>query len=247
MTVPTRRATVLMAVCAAVALGIGVLLRPAPTALPRTGTGDAALAALGREVVGPVAAARAPLDAPPGTYSNMGFAVLGSALAAAVDRPSAQLITERVLTPLGMSGAAVVTTPDALGPRDLTGETTGGRRADPWAGEGIAPAGSVRADIADTSRLARALLVGDAPGIDALRPRADLGAPDRIGWAWLSRPDPVTGRAVVWHNGGTGGFTSFLGVDREAGVAVVVLSALGAPDDTTTAGFELLRRMGGAR
>jgi hypothetical protein len=53
MTVPTRRATVLMAVCAAVALGIGVLMRPAPTTLPRTGTGDAALAALGRDVVRP--------------------------------------------------------------------------------------------------------------------------------------------------------------------------------------------------
>ena len=75
----------------------------------------------------------------------------------------------------------------------------------------------MRADVADAARLARALLVGDAPGIDALRPRADF-APDRIGWAWLSRPDPVTGRTVVWHNGGTGGFTSFLGVDREAGV-----------------------------
>jgi len=87
---------------------------------------------------------------------------------------------------------------------------------------------------------------GDAPGIDALRPRADF-APDRIGWAWLSRPDPVTGRTVVWHNGGTGGFTSFLGVDRQAGVAVVVLSAVGAPDETTPAGFALLRRLGGAR
>ena len=53
MTVPTRRTTVLMAVCAAVALGIGVLMRPAPTTLPRTGTGDATLAALGRDVVRP--------------------------------------------------------------------------------------------------------------------------------------------------------------------------------------------------
>jgi len=188
------------------------------------------------------AAARAPLDAPPGTYSNLGFA----ALAAAADRPYPQLLTERVLTPLGMTAAAVPTSPRELGPRDLSGETTGGRRADPWAGEGIAPAGSVRADIADTARLARALLVGDAPGIDAVRPRADF-APDRIGWAWLSRPDPVTGRTVVWHNGGTGGFTSFLGVDREAGVAVVVLSAVGAPDETTPAGLSLLRQLGGAR
>jgi CubicO group peptidase (beta-lactamase class C family) len=361
MTVPTRRATVLMAVCAAVALGLGVLTRPAPTTLPSTRTGDAALAALGREVVGPDrpalavaavtpdrtrtavlgaapdarfeigsitkgvtgllfadmiargevaptttvgallpvegplagvtveqlathrsglpsvpggvgpslrgwwsalsagnpypystaqivdAAADARLDAPPGTYSNLGFAVLGAALAAAADRPHAELVTERVLTPLGMTGAAVVTTPDALGPRDLTGETPGGRRADPWAGEGIAPAGSVRADIADTARLARALLVGDAPGIDALLPRADL-APDRIGWGWLSRPDRVSGHTVVWHNGGTGGFTSFLGVDRHAGVAVVVLSAVGeSPDTTTLAGFALLRRLSGAR
>jgi hypothetical protein len=54
----------------------------------------------------------------------------------------------------------------------------------------------VRADITDTARLARALLVGDAPGIDALRPRADF-APDRIGWAWLSRPDRATGDTVV--------------------------------------------------
>ena len=53
MTVPTGRATVLMAVCAAVALGLGVLTRPAPTTRSSTGTGDAALAALGREVVGP--------------------------------------------------------------------------------------------------------------------------------------------------------------------------------------------------
>ena len=110
----------------------------------------------------------------------------------------------------------------------------------------MAPAGGVRADVADMARLARALLIGEAPGVDALRPRADL-APDRIGWAWLSRPDPVTGRTVVWHNGGTGGFTSFLGVDRQAGVAVVVLSAVGAPDETTPAGFALLRQLGGTR
>jgi len=359
MNVSTRR-TVLVSVCAAVALAVAALVRPAPSTLPRTGNSDPELAALAREVVGPGrpalavaavtavstrtavlgagpdtrfeigsitkgltallfadmvargevtptttvgallpvpgplaavtleqlathrsglpsvpggagafvrgwwstltagnpypystpeildAAAAAPLDAPPGTYSNLGFAVLGAALGAAADRPYPQLVTERVLAPLGMTGAAVPITPDELGPRDLNGETPGGRRADPWAGEGIAPAGSVRADIADAARLARALLVGDAPGIDALRPRADF-APDRIGWAWLSRPDPVTGRTVVWHNGGTGGFTSFLGVDRQAGVAVVVMSAVGAPDETTPAGFALLRQLGGTR
>jgi CubicO group peptidase (beta-lactamase class C family) len=336
MNVSTRRRA-LVAACAAAALAVAALMRPAPSTLPRSGTGDPELAALAREVVGPGrpalavaavtadstrtavlgaapdtrfeigsitkgltgllfadmvargevtptttvgallpvpgplaavpleelathrsglpsvpggagafvrgwwstltagnpypystpeildAAAAAPLDAPPGTYSNLGFAVLGAALAAAADRPYPQLVTERVLAPLGMTGAAVPTTPDELGPRDLTGETPGGRRADPWAGEGIGPAGSVRADVADAARLARALLVGDAPGIDALRPRADF-APDRIGWAWLSRPDPVTGRTVVWHNGGTGGFGSFIGFGPDSGRGTVVLT-----------------------
>jgi CubicO group peptidase (beta-lactamase class C family) len=274
-----RRAPVL-AVCAALAIAIGVLARPAPSQLPRTAAGDAELAALAREALGPdrpalavaavtrddtrtavfgatpdtrfeigsitkgltgllfadmiargevaptttvgellpvhgplagvtleqLATHRSGLPRVPGgpaqlvrgwwgaltaadpyprttaqildaaadsaldTYSNLGFAVLGAALAAAADRPYPQLVTERALVPLGMVGATVPTAPDELGPQDLLGETSGGRRACPWAGAGMAPAGGVRADVADMARLARALLVGEAPGVDALRP-----------------------------------------------------------------------------
>ena len=75
--------------------------------------------------------------------------------------------------------------------------------------------------------------------------RASVGSND-IGLAWGSHES--SGARFAWHNGGTGGFTSFLGVDRQAGVAVVVLSAVGgSPDDTTSAGFALLRQLSGAR
>lgn len=84
------------------------------------------------------------------------------------------------------------------------------------------------------------------PGIDALTPRSTFDDEDSIGWAWFTRPVPAAGTSVVWHNGGTGGFTSYLGIDRDAGTAVVVLSAAGEPPNRiTTAGFALLERIGG--
>jgi CubicO group peptidase (beta-lactamase class C family) len=188
----------------------------------------------------------AELTAPPATYSNTGFELLGAALAAAAGTPYPQLLAERVLGPLGMQDTIVPVSEAGLGPPDLIGETGGGRRADPWLGEAAAPAGAVRADVTDMAVLARALLTGEAPGNDALAPRLPFDEEDRIGWAWFTRTDPETGHEVVWHNGGTGGFTAFIGIDRQAGVGVAVLSAVGeSPNHVTRAGFRLLARIGG--
>lgn len=186
------------------------------------------------------------LSAPTGTYSNVAFELLGAALAEAAGTSFPRLLAERVLTPLGMDGTHVPVSPADLGPRDLRGETVGGRRADPWVGEALGPAGGLRADVSDMATLARALVVGEAPGVGALSPRGPLGE-DRIGWAWITTVMPGSGRTIVWHNGGTGGFTSFIGIDRAAGTAVVVLSALGYSSGRVTAsGFDLLERVGGA-
>ena len=190
------------------------------------------------------AAAAAPLDAPPGTYSNSASRCWARRWGPPRTGRTRELVTERVLAPLGMTGAAVPTTPDELGPRDLSGETPGGRRADPWAGEGIAPAGSA-GDVADAA--------GSPAPCWSATPRASTPCaraptsrrPDRLGVAVAAGPGH--GPHGRLDNGGTGGFTSFLGVDRKAGVAVVVLSAVGAPDETTPAGFALLRQLGGTR
>jgi CubicO group peptidase (beta-lactamase class C family) len=60
-----------------------------------------------------------------------------------------------------------------------------------------------------------------AAGLGARRSLGSSGA-DSIGLAWiLMRAD---GRPVAWHNGGTGGYRSFLGIDRGRRRAVVVLT-----------------------
>jgi hypothetical protein len=53
----------------------------------------------------------------------------------------------------------------------------------------------------------------------------------------------VHGRSITWHNGGTGGFRSWLGLDRDAGTGAVVLSAISASVDR--AGFRLLAQLTG--
>ena len=74
--------------------------------------------------------------------------------------------------------------------------------------------------------------------MSALDPVARFTGPAvRIGAAWLTLD--AKGSRITWHNGGTGGFSSWIGLDREANAAVVLLSATAAPVDRQ--GFELLR------
>lgn len=184
------------------------------------------------------------LNAEPGTYSNLGFELLGAALAAAADRPYRELVTERILVPSGLTEATVPYADDELTDRDLLGQTRGGRTAAAWLGEAPAPAGGVRADIGQMATFAQRLLTERAPGMAALEP--EFTEDDRsTGWAWVIMPSPVDGRTITWHNGGTGGFTAYLGLDRERGVGVVILSALSeSPSNVTRAGSELLHQVG---
>ena len=185
-----------------------------------------------------------PLDAAPGTYSNLGFELLGAALSSAADRPYRDLVRERILIPVGLSGATVPYDDAELTDSDLLGQTAGGRTADAWLGEALAPAGGVRADISEMAVLTQRLLTGEAPGMDALTPKTTVDDTP-TGWAWITSPSPVHGRPVTWHNGGTGGFTAFLAIDRERQTGVVILSSLQeSPNTTTRAGFELLDRIG---
>ncbi|HEY5980092.1 MAG TPA: serine hydrolase, partial [Microlunatus sp.] len=106
------------------------------------------------------------LDAPAGTYSNLGFELLGAALGSAADRPYRDLLRERVLVPVGLSGATVPYAAAELTDTDLLGQTGGGRTADAWLGEALAPAGGTRADIGEMAALTQRLLTDEAPGMD---------------------------------------------------------------------------------
>ncbi|MBT2535653.1 serine hydrolase domain-containing protein [Arthrobacter sp. ISL-69] len=121
-----------------------------------------------------------------------------------------------------------------------SGSNCWGRPKQPWTGQALAPAGGIRASISAMGMLARALLGGSAPGMSVLDPVADFAGPAvRIGAAWITFE--AKGRSVTWHNGATGGFSSWIGLDREANTGVVLLSATSASVDRH--GFRLLTEL----
>jgi CubicO group peptidase (beta-lactamase class C family) len=169
-------------------------------------------------------------------YSNFGFELLGHAIAGAAGMPYADLVYQRIAGPLGLDRFYVPAAADQLSPDALTGTTRRGRPRQPWTGQAVAPAGGIRATIGDMARLTAALLDGSAPGTSALDPIAPFGKGAHIGAGWITIT--VKGRPITWHNGGTGGFRAWAGLDRATRTGVVVLSATSASVDRQ--GFRLL-------
>ncbi|WP_436498844.1 serine hydrolase domain-containing protein [Actinokineospora sp. HUAS TT18] len=177
------------------------------------------------------------LGKPRARYSNLGYELLGHAIARAAGTTYADLVRRRIAEPLGLD-LYVPADPGELRPAALLGKTKRGKEQQPWTGEAVGPAGGVRATIGDMARLTAALLDGTAPGVAALDPVSPFAGPARIGAAWLTLGRD--GRSITWHNGGTGGFRSWMGLDRPAGTGVVVLSAVSMSVDR--AGFALLSK-----
>lgn len=175
-------------------------------------------------------------------YSNLGFALLGHAVAASAGQSYADLLRARLVEPLGLSSTYVAADVADLRPGAVAGTSRRGGAVEPWANLAIAPAGGVRSSARDLAVLLSAILDGSAPGVAALDPVRDFsGRAARIGAGWLTLQTP-TG-PVTWHNGGTGGFRSWLGLDRARGRGFAVVSANTRSVDRC--GFDSLAAPGG--
>lgn len=169
-----------------------------------------------------VAAASSSGRPAPVSYSNLGAAALGLALAEDAGTTYPDLLAERILRPLGMDATLVASDESDLPTGRAHGHRANGMSAEPWLEHGRAGAGGgVWSTAGDLATLLQALLDGSAPGADAATPRFEAGEGERIGFGWFT--EYADGREVTWHNGGTGGFRSWAGYDAAAGVGVVVL------------------------
>ena len=95
-----------------------------------------------------------------------------------------------------------------------------------WHLDALAGAGALRSTASDMlSYLAAELDTLHGPLARAIalgrEPRAGIGR-DSIALAWVVHD--VAGQRFWWHNGGTGGFRSFVSFEPARGVAMVVLS-----------------------
>ena len=184
-------------------------------------------------------------------YSNVAVGLLGHALGRHAGTTYGALVTDRVLTPLGMT-ETVAEVPPPLADRSPPGHDGGGPVADWTFTDAVFAAGGWRSTAADLLTFGEAALDPAAtPLADALalslEPRFDLGDGRRMGLGWFLGAVPETDVAMAQHSGGTGGFRSFLAVVPDAGVVVVALTNLSSAAGVDALGFDVVRRLLEAR
>ncbi|WP_091084179.1 serine hydrolase domain-containing protein [Micromonospora nigra] len=149
-------------------------------------------------------------------YSNLGPSLLGHALAAKAGVAYPELLQRRLLAPLGMTATVIATDDGDLPAGRARGAKAGGGSLDPWVSSGYAPAGVGPWSTAeDLARLVGATLAGTAPGADAATARFDDEGHRRVGYGWFTTR--YADREIVWHNGATSGFRSYVGFERATG------------------------------
>ncbi|MGB8384468.1 MAG: serine hydrolase domain-containing protein [Dermatophilaceae bacterium] len=173
-------------------------------------------------------------------YSTLGAATAGQAVAVAAGMSYPELMRTRLFEPLAMSHTAIQTD-DAL---IAGGQSPTGLPVRPWVMGAYAPGGAAVSTTGDIAKLATALLDGTAPGMPALEPTSDTDQSNsRVGGFWRISTWR-TGQTITWHNGQTGGYASYLGLDRPQHKAVIILSDVATDATPTDLGIALLADRG---
>lgn len=168
-------------------------------------------------------------------YSNLGYGLLGNVLARRAGVDYETLVTSRISKPLGLNSTAI-TLPPNLKARLAKGHNELLQPVPNWDDTTMAGAGSLLSSVNDLLTFVAAQLAEPDSALGsamaAMRAvRRPTGTPNldiALGWHILTQG----GREFVWHNGGTGGYSSFAGFCPQTGVGVVVLanSEIGVDD-----------------
>lgn len=178
-------------------------------------------------------------------YSNLGFGLLGHVLSLKAGTSYEALLKSRVLDPLGMRDSTITLTDDQR--KRLAPGHAKGVPVSNWDINVLGGAGAVRSTAADMAKLLQALMqppdsrLGKAIRL-ALEPRGQLGVA-KIGLAWITT-DPPGGAPFTWHNGGTGGYRTFVGftTNGKAGIVVLTNGADQSPDPLAVMALQKLAR-----
>ena len=166
-------------------------------------------------------------------YSNLGVGLLGFALAQNAKKSYGAVVDEKIFGPLQMRSSGT-TSNDAMRAHLASGHDVQGKPALNWDFDAFAGAGAIRSSGADMLRYLEANMGrrGDALASAmkfAQAPRRDVSHDMRIGLSWMTRSQRTS--SVVWHNGGTAGYCSFLGFTSDGKRGVVILTNIATSVD----------------
>lgn len=162
-------------------------------------------------------------------YSNMGLALVGHIVESVTGIEYEQLVIDRIAKPLNMSNTAIkISAADSnrLAKGHAQGKTVSNWDLPVFEGAGAlrstgddmmlflkAQMGLIKSDLWTYMKQTQKPLFEIEKGLNSHT--------DKIGMAWFYATDKDT---IVWHSGGTGGYRSFIGINKESGSGAVILS-----------------------
>jgi CubicO group peptidase (beta-lactamase class C family) len=172
-------------------------------------------------------------------YSNLGAGLLGHLLAYRAGTDYESLIATRITRLLGMADTSI-TPSSTMKQRMATGHNALLEPVANWDFSALAGAGALRSSVNDMLTFLEAFLrykqTPLAPAMKAmLEVRRPVGNTDfEIGLAWN-----ILGE-IAWHDGGTGGFSSWVAYNPKQRIGVVVLANAFTPSGVVDIGIHLL-------
>jgi len=179
-------------------------------------------------------------------YSNLGGGLLGHVLALRAGQDYESLVRSRITGPLGMKDTAIALSP-GMKARLAVGHDAQMHAVANWDLPTLAGAGALRSTANDMLKFVAASLgyvkTPLAPAMAAMlnvrKPSGNPGLEIALAWHILSAKGDDG--MIVWHNGGTGGYRSFIAYAPKTRAGVVVLSNAETNAGVDDIGVHLLR------
>ena len=175
-------------------------------------------------------------------YSNLGVGLLGHVLSLRAGTSYEALVRSRITDPLGMTNTRITLTPD-MQARLAVGHSATLAPVSNWDIPTFAGAGALRSTTNDMlAFLAANLGYVQSPlaqaMADSVSVRRSAGGNMEIAYGW--HVQTRDGNSIIWHNGGTGGYRTYIGYDPKARAGIVVLSNISTPNGPDDIGRYLL-------
>jgi len=174
-------------------------------------------------------------------YSNLGMGLLGHLLALKTGKDYETLVTERICKPLGMGDTRIALSPE-MKKRLATGYDAEGNPTANWDLPTLAGAGALRSTANDLLKFLAANFGSGGTELSAAMRKTHSAHAEtpmsnvKIALGW--HVHVADGAEIFWHDGGTGGYRSFIGFDPKNKLGVVVLG--NSVEDLNDIGMHLL-------
>jgi CubicO group peptidase (beta-lactamase class C family) len=176
-------------------------------------------------------------------YSNLGFGLLGQGLAHRSGMDYEQLVVTRICDPLHMNSTRI-TLSAPLQQRLAAGHGADLVTVSVWDIPTLAGAGALRSSTNDLLNFLSAMLgytnnplaAAQKTTLEISRPTGGAFIDTGLGWVIDTRG----GGKIIWKNGGTGGYRTFIGYSPQNRIGIVALSNTSTNDGPDDIGLHLL-------